>query len=135
MHAVPVPVRRGRGQVHQERVPAGAPPWLQTVRVDLPRYGRHADELCVTGLAQVIWAVQVSTVEFHPWNCRADTERPDEWRIDLDPGPGCPFAAVCRVARIVREVLGDLGAAGGPQTSGRNGLHVYVRIAPRWGFR
>ena len=75
-------------KVHQKRVPAGAPPWLETVRVAFPRYGRHADELCVTELASVVWAVQMSTVEFHPWNSRrADTERPDEWRIDLDPMP------------------------------------------------
>ena len=74
-------------KVHQKRIPGGAPPWLETVRLHFPRYGRHADELCVTELAAVIWAVQMSTVEFHPWNSRrADTERPDEWRIDLDPG-------------------------------------------------
>ncbi len=121
--------------MHQKRVPAGAPPWLETVRVHFPRYGRHADELCVTELAHVVWAVQMSTVEFHPWNSRrADTERPDEWRIDLDPGPACPFATVRRVAGVVREVLGELGAIGWPKTSGGNGLHVYVRIAPRWGF-
>jgi DNA ligase D len=122
-------------KVHQKRVPAGAPPWLQTVRVHFPRYGRHADELCVTELAAVIWAVQMSTVEFHPWNSRrADTERPDEWRIDLDPGPQCEFAAVRLVARVVREVLAELGATGWPKTSGGAGLHVYVRIEPRWGF-
>ena len=79
-------------KVHQKRVPHGAPPWLETVRVHFPRYNRHADELCVTELASVIWAVQMSTVEFHPWNSRrADTERPDEWRIDLDPMPECGF--------------------------------------------
>ncbi len=74
-------------KVHQKRVPAGAPPWLETVRVHFPRYGRHADELCVTELAQVVWAVQMSTVEFHPWNSRRGPipERPDERRIDLDP--------------------------------------------------
>jgi DNA ligase D-like protein (predicted polymerase) len=89
----------------------------------------------VTELAHVVWAVQMSTVEFHPWNSRrADTERPDEWRIDLDPGPRCTFATVRRVAGVVREVLGELGAAGWPKTSGGNGLHVYVRIAPRWEF-
>src|SRR5215470_17906586 len=87
------------GKVHQKRVPNGAPPWLETVRVSFPRYGRHADELCVTELASVVWAVQMSTVEFHPWNSRrADTERPDEWRIDLDPMPRCPFATVRRAA-------------------------------------
>ena len=122
-------------KVHQKRVPHGAPAWLETVRVDFPRYGRHAYELCVTELAAVVWAVQMSTVEFHPWNSRrADTERPDEWRIDLDPMPRCGFGTVRRVAHVVHEILDELGAAGWPKTSGGNGLHVYVRIEPRWGF-
>ena len=122
-------------KVHQKRVPHGAPPWLETVRVTFPRYGRHADELCVTKPADVIWAVQMSTVEFHPWNSRrADTEKPDEWRIDLDPMPDCPFDRVRRVAGVVHEVLGELGITGYPKTSGGRGLHVYVRIRPDWGF-
>ncbi|WP_405180138.1 non-homologous end-joining DNA ligase [Nocardia sp. NBC_01377] len=122
-------------KVHQKRLPAGAPEWVPTVRVYFPRYGRHADELCVGGLAEVIWAVQMSTVEFHPWNSRrADTERPDEWRIDLDPMPDCPWSRVQRVAGVVHEVLDDLGAVGWPKTSGGRGLHIYVRIAPEWSF-
>jgi DNA ligase D len=122
-------------KVHQKRVPAGAPPWLETVRVTFPRYGLHADELCVTRLADVIWAVQMSTVEFHPWNSRrAHVEHPDEWRIDLDPMPDCPAASVRRVAHVVHEVLDELGAVGWPKTSGGRGLHVYVRIRPDWEF-
>ncbi len=122
-------------KVHQKRVPHGAPPWLETVRIKFPRYNRTADELCVTKIGDVIWAVQMSTVEFHPWNSRrADTERPDEWRIDLDPMPDCPFATVRRVAGVAHEVLGELGATGWPKTSGGRGLHVYVRIKPEWGF-
>jgi DNA ligase D len=122
-------------KVHQKRVPHGAPPWLETVRVFFPRYSRTADELCVTELGSVIWAVQMSTVEFHPWNSRrADTEKPDEWRIDLDPGPECDYATVRRVAHVAHEVLEELGATGWPKTSGGNGLHVYVRIAPDHGF-
>ncbi|MFC9257198.1 non-homologous end-joining DNA ligase [Amycolatopsis thailandensis] len=122
-------------KVHQKRVPNGAPDWLQTVRVDFPS-GRHAYELCVTHPADVIWAVQMSTVEFHPWNSRrADTERPDEWRIDLDPMPDCPFSTVREVAHTVREILDELGITGWPKTSGGHGLHVYVRIEPRWGFQ
>ncbi|MFC4003601.1 non-homologous end-joining DNA ligase [Prauserella oleivorans] len=122
-------------KVHQKRIPSGAPPWLETVRVHFPRYNRHADELCVTELASVIWAVQMSTVEFHPWNSRrADTERPDEWRIDLDPMPECDFARVRRVAKVAHEVLDELGITGFPKTSGGRGLHIYVRIEPRWGF-
>ena len=122
-------------KVHQKRLPAGAPPWVGTVRLHFPRYGLHADELCVTELAEVIWAVQMSTVEFHPWNSRrADTERPDEWRIDLDPMPDCPFSRVRRVAHVVHEVLDELGAVGWPKTSGGRGIHVYVRIPPTHGF-
>jgi DNA ligase D len=122
-------------KVHQKRVPSGAPDWLETVRVTFPRYGRHADELCVTELASVIWAVQMSTVEFHPWNSRrADVERPDEWRIDIDPMPECDLATVRRVAQVAHGVLDELGAVGWPKTSGGNGIHIYVRIEPRWGF-
>ncbi|MEU1998484.1 non-homologous end-joining DNA ligase [Nocardia gamkensis] len=123
-------------KVHQKRLPAGAPDWIPTVRVYFPRYGRHADELCVEKLADVLWAVQMSTVEFHPWNSRAaDTERPDEWRIDLDPMPDCPWSRVQRVAGVVHEVLDEIGAAGWPKTSGGKGMHVYVRIAPDQGFQ
>ncbi len=122
-------------KVHQKRVPNGAPPWLETVRVTFPRYNRHADELCVTELAHVAWAVQMSTVEFHPWNSRrADTEKPDEWRIDLDPMPDCGYDRVRRVAHVAHEILDELGAVGWPKTSGGRGLHIYVRIEPRWGF-
>ncbi|NIL82488.1 non-homologous end-joining DNA ligase [Rhodococcoides kroppenstedtii] len=122
-------------KVHQKRLPRGAPDWMETVRVTFPRYNRTADELCVTELAHVVWAVQMSTVEFHPWNSRrADVESPDEWRIDLDPMPECSFDRVRRVAGVVHEVLDELGAVGWPKTSGGHGLHVYVRIRPDWGF-
>jgi DNA ligase D len=121
-------------KVHQKRLPSGAPPWVETVRVSFPS-GRHADELCVTELGSVVWAVQMSTVEFHPWNSRrADVERPDEWRIDLDPMPDCDFDRVRRVAHVAREVLDELGAVGWPKTSGGHGIHIYVRIPPNWGF-
>lgn len=123
-------------KVHQKRLPRGAPPWMETVQVFFPRWSRTADELCVTELAQVIWAVQMSTVEFHPWNSRrADTEKPDEWRIDLDPGPLCTWETVQRVANVAHEVLDDLGATGFPKTSGGQGMHIYVRIRPDHGFK
>jgi DNA ligase D len=123
-------------KVHQKRLPRGAPDWIQTVRVHFPRYNRHADELCVQHAADVIWAVQMSTVEFHPWNSRrADVEKPDEWRIDLDPMPEASYADVRTVAAVAREVLDELGAVGWPKTSGGSGLHVYVRIEPEWGFQ
>jgi len=123
-------------KVHQKRLPRGAPPWIETVRLHFPRWNQHADELCVTKLADVIWAVQMSTVEFHPWNSRrAHVEQPDEWRIDLDPMPDAPFDRVRRVAHVARGVLDELGAVGWPKTSGGNGLHIYVRIKPDHGFK
>jgi DNA ligase D len=122
-------------KVHQKRLPRGAPPWVETVRVHFPRYNRHADELCVSHPADVVWAVQMSTVEFHPWNSRRDdTEKPDEWRIDLDPMPEAGYDDVRRVAVLVEEVLAELGAVGYPKTSGGKGLHIYVRIPPVHGF-
>ena len=122
-------------KVHQKRLPKGAPDWVETVKIHFPRYNRTADELCVTELASVIWAVQMSTVEFHPWNSRrADTERPDEWRIDLDPMPECEPHLVREVAAVSHEVLDELGIIGWPKTSGGNGLHIYVRITPDWSF-
>lgn len=122
-------------KVHQKRLPKGAPDWVETVRLHFPRYDLHADELCPTELAQIIWSVQMSTVELHPWNVRrADVDRPDEWRIDLDPMPDAPFDRVRRVAGVVHEVLDELGVVGYPKTSGGNGLHVYVRVEPRWEF-
>ncbi len=122
-------------KVHQKRIPSGAPDWVETVQIYFPRFGRTADELCVTELAQVIWAVQMSTVEFHPWNSRrADVEKPDEWRIDIDPGDECTLETVKRVAAVAHEVLRELGATGWPKTSGGDGLHVYVRINPDHGF-
>ncbi len=122
-------------KVHQKRLPKGAPDWIQTVEIYFPRFGRTADELCVSELGSVIWAVQMSTVEFHPWNSRcADVECPDEWRIDLDPMPEAGFDSVRSVARVAHEVLDEIGAVGWPKTSGGNGLHIYVRIEPRWGF-
>lgn len=121
-------------KVHQKRLPQGAPPWVETVRLHFPRWNRTADELCVTELGSVIWAVQMSTVEFHPWNSRrADPEKPDEWRIDLDPGPDSDWAQVRRVAHVAHEVLEELGATGFPKTSGGAGMHVYVRIRPDHG--
>jgi DNA ligase D len=122
-------------KVHQKRLPRGAPDWIETVRIHFPRWNRTADELCVQHVADVVWAVQMSTVEFHPWNSRKpDVELPDEWRIDLDPMPDATYADVRRVAHVTHEVLDELGATGFPKTSGGKGMHVYVRIAPEHGF-
>src|SRR5260221_8362718 len=118
-------------KVHQKRVPAGAPPWLETVRVHFPRYGRHADELCVTELASVIWAVQMSTVEFHPWNSRrADTERPDEWRIDLDPMPQCGFDTVRRGGLVCPQPLAEVWAVRWAENPRGQGPHPHIRDLP-----
>jgi DNA ligase D len=122
-------------KVHQKRLPRGAPAWVPTVRVHFPRWNRYADELCVAHPADVVWAVQMSTVEFHPWNTRrGSVEQPDEWRIDLDPMPDATYADVRRVAHVAHEVLDELGAVGWPKTSGGKGMHIYVRITPQWGW-
>jgi len=128
------PTGIGGEDIYQKRVPTSRPPWVDSVRVTFPS-GRHADELCVTELASVIWAAQMSTIEFHPWHSRRfDTERPDELRIDLDPQPGTDFDDARVAAGHVHELLDELGWTGWPKTSGGRGIHVYVRIEPRWIF-
>ena len=121
-------------EVYQKRVPEKRPEWVEAVRVTFPS-GRHADELCVTEPAQVIWAANLAVIDFHPWpSRRPDVEHPDELRIDVDPQPGTSFADGKKVAGVVREVLADLGYVGWPKTSGNRGIHVAVRIEPRWPF-
>ncbi|HWG98067.1 MAG TPA: non-homologous end-joining DNA ligase [Pilimelia sp.] len=119
----------------QKRVPArGVPPWVETAEIKFPS-GRTADELCPADLAHVAWAAQLGTVVFHPWPVRgADVDHPDELRIDLDPQPGTDFADAVALAADVRALLDELGFTGFPKTSGGRGVHVYVRIAPRWSF-
>src|SRR5262245_5791491 len=120
--------------IYQKRVPQSQPEWLGTVRVGFPS-GRHADELCVTELAHVIWAVNLATLDFHPWpSRRAHVDRPDELRIDIDPQPGTTFAEAKRVAAVVREVLEGIGYTGWPKTSGNRGIHIACRIEPNWSF-
>src|SRR5918995_7190610 len=120
--------------IYQKRVPEKRPEWVEAARVTFPS-GRHADELCVTELAQVIWAANLAVVDFHPWpSRRRDTEHPDELRIDIDPQPGTTFREGKKVAGLVREVLTEIGYTGWPKTSGNRGIHVFCRIEPNWEF-
>ena len=119
---------------YQKRVPKGAPPYVETATITFPS-GRTADEVCPTEPAVVAWAAQMGTLTFHPWPVRrGDVDHPDELRIDLDPQPGTGFADAVRVAGVARELLEDLGMRGFPKTSGNRGVHIYVRVQPRWEF-
>ncbi|GAA2474390.1 non-homologous end-joining DNA ligase [Winogradskya humida] len=119
----------------QKRIPTrGVPTWVRTATIAFPS-GRTADELCPADLAHVAWAAQMGTIVFHPWPVRGTApDNPDELRIDIDPQPGNTFADVVSTAGVINEVLGDLGWAGYPKTSGGRGVHVYVRIRPDWSF-
>jgi DNA ligase D len=118
----------------QKRVPKGAPDYVETARITFPS-GRHADEIVPTEIAVVGWAAQMGTITFHPWPVRSvDVDHPDELRLDLDPQPGTDFADAVRVAAEARNLLADLGYTGFPKTSGGRGVHIYVRIEPRWTF-
>jgi DNA ligase D len=118
----------------QKRVPRGAPEYLETVQIQFPS-GRHADEICPTEVAVVAWAAQMGTITFHPWPVRReDVDHPDELRLDLDPQPGTDFADAVRAAGEARTLLQELGYTGYPKTSGGRGVHIYVRIEPRWSF-
>jgi bifunctional non-homologous end joining protein LigD len=118
----------------QKRVPSGAPEWLQTATVTFPS-GRHARELVPNDAAHLIWGVNLGVIDWNPWAVRrADLDRPDELRVDLDPQPEVPFAEVRAVALGVQEVLEEHDLVGFPKTSGSRGIHVFVRIVPDHGF-
>ena len=118
----------------QKRVPANRPEWLETAVIRFPS-GRSAEMLVITDAAALAWAINLGCIDINPWAVRkADLDHPDELRVDLDPTPEIPFDDVRRVALVVQEVLTDLGLVGWPKTSGKRGLHVYLRIEPRWPF-
>src|SRR5580704_5367032 len=126
--------RGGGDAFYQKRIPKGAPAYVETATIAFPS-GRAADEVCPTEIAVVGWAAQMGTITFHPWPVRGeDLHHPDELRIDLDPQPGRDFADAVRVAGVARTLLDELGYIGFPKTSGGRGVHIYVRIEPRWTF-
>jgi bifunctional non-homologous end joining protein LigD len=120
--------------IWQKRVPKNIPEWLHTATVAFPS-GRTAEELVANDAAHLVWAVNLGVIDFNPWPARrADLDHPDELRVDLDPTPGIGWDDVRRTAMVVRDVLEEHGLRGYPKTSGSKGMHVNVRIEPRWSF-
>ena len=119
---------------YQKRAPAERPAWLRTVTLSFPS-GRTAEEVVVDDAAGLAWIVNLGCIELHPHPVRSgDLEHPDELRVDLDPGPGVGWADVRSVALEVKSLLEEMGLRGWPKTSGSRGMHVNVRIQPRWTF-
>ncbi|CAN5257348.1 non-homologous end-joining DNA ligase [soil metagenome] len=116
----------------QKRVPASRPSWLRTAEVSTPN-GTTSDALVAADLAHVAWAVNIGCLGFHVWPTMADNQEcADELRIDLDPTPGVQFDMVRDAALVVRDFLDELGLVGWPKTTGNRGIHVYLRLEPRW---
>ncbi len=119
---------------YQKRAPASRPGWIEVVALSFPS-GRTAEEVVPRDAAALAWMSNLGCLELHPHPVRAENlEHPDELRIDLDPVPGIAWSQIQDVARIVREVLADFDLVGWPKTSGSRGIHVNVRIHPRWSF-
>ena len=119
---------------YQKRAPARRSEWLRTVTLSFPS-GREAEEIVVDDAAGLAWVVNLGCIELHPHAVRTtNLEHPDELRVDLDPGPGVGWDDVRRVALEVKSLLEEVGLHGWPKTSGSRGMHVNVRIEPRWTF-
>jgi DNA ligase D len=117
---------------YQKRVPKNAPDWLQTTIVSTPN-GTTSRAMVAADLAHILWAVNLGCLGFHPWPyLAADPEHTDELRLDLDPQPGTDFSQVRAAAHELHTLLTEAGVVAWPKTTGRRGLHVYVRLAPRW---
>jgi bifunctional non-homologous end joining protein LigD len=119
---------------YQKRAPSDRPSWMRTVTLSFPS-GRTAEEIVVDDAAGLAWITNLGCLELHPHAVRAgNLEHPDELRVDLDPGPGVVWADVRSVALEVKALLQELGLRAWPKTSGSRGMHVNVRIQPRWSF-
>jgi bifunctional non-homologous end joining protein LigD len=119
---------------YQKRAPTEHPDWLRTVTLTFPS-GRTAEEIVVDDAAGLAWVVNLGCIELHPHPVRAQNlDHPDELRVDLDPGPGMSWSDVCTVALAVKKFLEEMGLRGWPKTSGSRGMHINVRIEPRWTF-
>ncbi len=122
------------GFFFQKRAPPGRPAWVDTATLSFPS-GRTAEEVVIHDAAGLAWLANLGCLDLNPHAIRtADLEHPDELRIDLDPGPGVAFSQVKEVAAVVHALLTELGYEGFPKTSGSRGIHVNVRLEPRWGF-
>ena len=118
----------------QKRVPPHRPEWIESTVIRFPS-GRSAEMPVVVDAAHLAWLVNLGCIDINPWPVRADdVDHPDELRVDLDPTPDVPFADVRSVALVARDVLEEHELVGWPKTSGKRGIHVYVRIEPRWDF-
>jgi DNA ligase D len=116
----------------QKRVPETRPDWLETTIVSTPN-GTTSRALVLADMAHVVWAVNLACLGFHVWPHRHDAaDVADELRLDLDPQPGVDFDDIRAAAAELRGLLGELGMVGYPKTTGNRGLHVYVRLEPRW---
>src|SRR5260370_16058867 len=119
----------------QKRAPASRPEWVDTVELHFPS-GRTADEVVVRNSAALAWVVNLGCIDLNPHPVRSeDLTHPDELRVDLDPTPGVPWKDIREVALCVREVLEAHHLVGFAKTSGSRGMHVNVRIEPRWDFQ
>ncbi len=126
------PEGAGGPSFFQKRVPKNIPDWLQTTTVSTPN-GTTSQALVAADIDHVLWAVNLGCLGFHVWPYRADDAgHADELRIDLDPTPGVEFSEIRMAARALRDLLAEIGLRGYPKTTGNRGLHVYVRLLPRW---
>jgi DNA ligase D-like protein (predicted polymerase) len=119
---------------YQKRAPSSRPDWIEVVALSFPS-GRTAEEVVPRSAAALAWMANLACLELHPHPVRAESlDHPDELRVDLDPVPGVEWRQVCEVARVAEQALRDAGLAGWPKTSGSRGMHILVRIEPRWTF-
>ncbi|MDQ3809498.1 MAG: hypothetical protein M3336_04340, partial [Chloroflexota bacterium] len=119
---------------YQQHAPDSRPDWVATAITHFGG-GGSAEQVVCNELGVVVWAVNLGCIELHPWAVRVpDVDRPDELRVDLDPGPTTTWGELCQVAETTRQALADVGLTSFPKTSGSRGIHVQAPIQPRWEF-
>jgi bifunctional non-homologous end joining protein LigD len=124
-------------------VPRGPSQWIKDAPADLPssirrcpqpaksRGGAPVDYAVIDDLESLLWMVEIGAVDLHVWPSRCETPAsPDYLVFDLDPTGEGAFIDVVDAAIEVRRALETLDIEGYPRTTGGDGLHVVVPLAP-----
>ncbi len=120
------------GRILQQHASGHFPPWIK--RVVVPKRGGSVEHVRATDAASLVYLAGQACITPHGWLSRRDKlDRPDRLIIDLDPSVDRP-AEVRRAARLIGDLLRELGLQPWAMTTGSRGYHVVVALQRRLGF-
>jgi bifunctional non-homologous end joining protein LigD len=114
----------------QKDAPASFPSWLRTEKIAAEENAPPKRFVICDDYATLLYLANLGCIDQNPWFSRAGSlDCPDFIVLDLDPYH-CGFDRIVEAAQLVRRKLEEIELQGYPKTTGGDGMHVYVPIAP-----